>query len=106
MEPRLARSANLDRTFYSLYVKVGHISTQKFISNRLWVSGITSWATESYFTNFLSVAVHRDLPTSDKCCEVRDFSQEVIPLTHIEPHGENVERQKEKKGDTYIFPGA
>ncbi len=56
----------------------------------LWVSGITSRATEFYFTDFLSVAVHfniqniiySDLPMCNKYREVRDFSREVIPLTH------------------------
>ena len=28
------------------------------MNNSLWVSGVTSLATESYFTNFLSVAGH------------------------------------------------
>ncbi len=60
----------------------------------LWVSGITSRATEFYFTDFLSVAVHfniqniryyniySDLPMCNKYREVRDFSREVILLTH------------------------
>ncbi len=75
-----------------------HHPLYQTVYSALWVSGITSRATESYFANFLSLAVHfnlqnirycphfihSDLPTWNKFREVCDFSREVIPLTHSE----------------------
>ena len=37
-----------------------------------------------HFNTRIYYNIHRDLPTSNKCREVCDFSHEVIPLTHSE----------------------